>query len=98
MKKRSKERDKKLADIQRLDDYEDRVSRMAAGSTGKAASNLKKTVLKMRNDLERCCGFTDRELQFVWDAYGAWVSFFIFFLSHTHQLGLSLSLSLSLFA
>ena len=69
LKKKSRERDKRLADIQRLDEYEERVSRMAAGSTGKAASDLKKKVVQMKDELEKCCGFTERELQFLWDAY-----------------------------
>ena len=42
---------------------------MAAGSTGKAAADLKKKVVQMRDELEKCCGFTERELQFLWDAF-----------------------------
>lgn len=69
MKQKNMERDKKIADIQRLSDYEERVSRMAAGSTGKSAKLLRGKIKKMITDLETRCGHTQRELQFLWDAF-----------------------------
>jgi len=69
MKQGNMKRDKKLADIQRLDKYEERVSRMAAGSTGKGAAIFRDKVQDMKEKLQSMCGYTERELQFLWDAF-----------------------------
>eukprot|EP00939_MAST-03C_sp_MAST-3C-sp1_P004504 g4504.t1 len=88
IKKKNLERDKKIADIQRLHQFEERVSRMAAGSTGKGAKALRSKVTKMTSDLQSKCGLTKRELQFLWDAFHAvqnmkrmlkWSTVFLFF-------------------
>eukprot|EP00940_MAST-03C_sp_MAST-3C-sp2_P003403 g3403.t1 len=88
VKKKNLERDKKLADIQRLQHYEERVSRMAAGSKGKAAAALRKQVDIIRQQLQAKCGHTDTELKFLNDAYDAvirmkqmlkWSTVYLFF-------------------
>ena len=66
--KMNQERDQELADIKRLQEFEERIAPLISASSGPASKSLFKTKTDLQKHLEIYCGLTQKQVEFLDDA------------------------------
>lgn len=66
--KRNQEQDQGLADLKRLQEYENRIAPLVSASSGPASKSLLKTKKELQKKFETYCGFTEKQTQFLDEA------------------------------
>ena len=64
----NQERDQELADLKRLQEYENRIAPLISASSGPASKSLLKTKKELQKKFETYCGYTEKQTQFLDEA------------------------------